>query len=187
MSIRGPEYEKFAAAMRVAGHRCEVEGGKGNEYSLVVDGVAIEPHKFVIRERTTGGWRPVGTGTHNATLRLGSYNNCTNSSHQFPQRKDGSYDYARAVPLLWQAAVEADNAYVARRTREANDDIAKALRNDLRLDMLELRPMFMVSPSEDERFDVKVSIDVHFDCTAAQARHIHATLKQMGIIKEKAK
>lgn len=101
----------------------------------------------------------------------------------FPQRKDGSFNYKEAASCLVAYAQRRRADAITSRNKEANENVAASLRNELGLS--EYYGPLQMSPSAVVGKPVSVKVSFSAAMTVDEARAVHAALKSLGVITEK--
>lgn len=170
--------DAFVGALVEAGHKAS----RTPNGHLMVDGVDLDYRFRATEKQARFGLIGSPTGVGHASITVGSYRDGTGKTHQFPERKQAPrYDFARAIPLLLQvrdevAAQQAENAVQC-----ANRPVAEALREELGIDPLRMRPPFHVGASTSGAQPIRVRIDVGLDMTVEEARRLFQALGLHGV------
>lgn len=125
------------------------------------------------RSRVTS-FRSVANGKYRVTY--GSHG----SKNNFPQRKDGSFNYAAIAQLIKndvaRAEIKARQAAVQGKNKETTDRLAK------HLDVVSYDSAYRLTPSSVEDKPCFVTIDIKRAMTPGQAMAIYQMLDTMGFV-----
>lgn len=150
-------------------HTASFEDGR-----LWIDGIDCTCYVSFNEVWTRNGsrWGSKPTGKFNIQVTAGH-----DRPHNFPQRKDGSYNYEGIARVVVDAADRKNSELKRRRAVDANKDSVAALRTELGLGTY----TSAVSASSSADKPVFVKFEISRAMTADEARNLITTLKSMGI------
>lgn len=108
----------------------------------------------------------------------------TEKRKRFPQRKDGSHDYAEIALLLIKWAERRIASSEGEAARKANIVPVNAMRVQLKLNRYD--STMSVNPSSNPKHPYHVTIKVNAIMNPVQIQALHAALVKLGLVKEEA-
>lgn len=153
----------------------ETKVGRWTDAKLVIPG--LDYNHIDIRDEQTrlSRFRSVNSGKQRVSI--GTHGD----KRQFPQRKDGSFNYPEIAAILDGKIARAKEQACQRLVSTKNSAAAIALRTELKLE--EFYGAMRVVASSDVKLPVFVTLEVKRAMTVEQAKTLHAALVAAGVIK----
>jgi len=164
-----PIYEGLAAAAIARGAKAEFQPENNR---LIIDGVEAN-YQIEIKEDWTGSaWKPKPTGK--LRIIVGDYGH----KRQYPQRKDGSFNYADAVLVLIAYAAERKRIKAVEAQKADNKTVAAELIKTLGISNYNL---VRIDPSASPDKPIRLALKGEFSMTVEDATKLVTALQSLGL------